>query len=331
MLPFFAVIGEIVGGYRITARLGQGATGEVFAAEHASVATKAAIKILPAALADRAPAYLKAAQKASRINHQGTVKISEVGTSFVVMERLHGESLAERIAKSGRLSVTQIAEVARQLATIVAALHDENLVHGDLRPAKVYFVKDGGLAQERIKLLVGDSLLLGPTHERAAPYAAPELWRGAGDWRSDLYALGCMIFEMATGAPPYRGGDLAQKHAEYQIPAARSLMPDVPPALDGVIARLMAKHAEQRPRSMRELARELDGLGGSAKPLAPTFQEGQAYELNAATLPGGSRPPQPARPAPVAEPPPPRKSKLPLILGLALVAAGVIALIAAVA
>jgi serine/threonine-protein kinase len=187
-----------------------------------------------------------------------------------------------------------------------------------------------------MKLLVGDALLLGTTHERAAPYAAPEVWRGTADWRADIYAVGCIIFEMATGARPYLGADLAQKHAEYQIPAARSLMPDVPPALDGLIARLMAKHVDQRLKSMRELARELDGLGGTAKALAPTFQEGAAYvgELNAGTLPGGSRPPQPAvRPAPIeAIAAFPRKSKLPLavVLGLALVIAGVVVVLVAV-
>jgi eukaryotic-like serine/threonine-protein kinase len=336
MLTLFAVIGETVGGYRIVARLGQGGTGEVFAAEHASVGSKAAIKIIaPALAADpaRVQTYLKAAQKASRINNQGTVKVSEVGPTFVVMELVQGESLAARIAKSGRFSITQIAEVARQLATVVAALHDENLVHGDLRPDKIFFVKEGGLAQERIKLLVGDALLLGPTHERGAPYAAPEVWRGTADWRADIYALGCIIFEMATGSRPYSGGDLAQKHAEYQIPAARSLMPDVPPALDGLIARLMAKHVEQRPKSMRELARELDALGGTTKALAPTFQEGAAYvgEMNAATLPGGSRPPPPAaRPTPIVPVPEVKKSKLPLVLGLALVLAGIIVVLVAV-
>ena len=342
------MIGETVGGYRIVSRLGQGRTGDVFAAEHASVGSKAAIKIIAPALAadpGRLQRYLKEAQQASRINNQGTVKISEVGMpagyghGFLVMELLQGETLAARIKKNTRLSITQIAEIGRQLATVIAALHDENLVHRDLRPDKIMFVKDGGLAQERIKILVGDSLLLGPTHDQAAPYAAPEVWRDPAttDWRVDIYALGCIIFEMATGEKPYSGtaAELGAKHAEYQIPAARSLMPDVPPALDGLIARLMAKQIDQRPKSMRELARELDSLGGTAKPLAPTFQEGAAYvgEMNAGTLPGGSRPPEAApapRPTPiVASTPAPTKSRLPLIIGLGLVVVGVIVVLLA--
>ena len=331
-------------GYRIVSRLGGGATGEVFAAEHASVGTKAAIKIIhPALAADpgRLQRYLREAQQASRVNNQGTVKITEVGMpagyghAFIVMEQLHGETLSERIRKSTRLSVTQIAELGRQIATTVAALHDDNLVHRDLRPDKIFIVRDSGLAStERIKLLVGDSILLGPTHDKAAPYTAPEQWRGTGDWRVDIYALGCIVFEMATGRRPYSGAaaDLAAKHAEYQIPAARSLMPDVPPALDGLIARLMGKQIEQRPKSMREIARELDALGGPVRPLAPTKNDTPALvlgELNAPTLQPG--PERPAAPVVTrdAEPAPPARSKLPLFIGLAIVVVGIVAIVLA--
>jgi serine/threonine-protein kinase len=340
------VIGETVAGYRLVARLGSGATGEVYAAEHASVGTKAAIKIVaPQLAADpaRLQPYLREAQKASRVNNQGTVKITEIGMpaghghGFLVMERVEGETLAARIAASGRLSITQIAEIGRQIATVVAAMHDDDLVHRDLRPDKILLVRDSGLAgSERIKILVGDSLLLGSTHDKAAPYAAPELWSGAaGDWRVDIYALGCIVFEMATGQKPYSGGgaELGDKHAEYQIPQARSLMPDVPPALDGLIARLMGKQVEQRPKSLREVSRELDTFGGGARPLAPTRNDTPALaagELNAPTLePGPARPAAPvvsrdAEPVPVAT-----RSKLPLYIGLAVIVVGIAALVLA--
>jgi serine/threonine-protein kinase len=338
------VIGETVGGYRIVSRLGQGSTGEVFAAQHASVGMKAAIKIIAPALgADpgRLQRYLKEAQQASRINNQGTVKITEVGMpagyghGFIVMEQLSGETLAQRIASSGRLSITQIAEVGRMLATVIAALHDDNLVHRDLRPDKIMFVRESGLVQERIKVLVGDALLLGPLHPKGAPYAAPELWRdpASGDWRVDVYAFGCMLFEMATGQKPYSGSgpELGAKHAEYQIPAARSLMPDVPPALDALIARLMGKQIEQRPKSMREISRELDTFAGTARPLAPTKNDTPALvlgEMNAATLDGGTRPvpvaSMPASPAATAQMSAHTKSRVPLFIGIALVVVGAI-------
>ena len=344
------MIGETVGGYRIVSRLGQGSTGEVFAAQHASVGTKAAIKIIaPTLAADpaRLQRYLKEAQQASRINSQGTVKISEVGMpagyghGFLVMELLQGETLAQRIASSKRLSITQISEIGRQLATVIAAMHDDNLVHRDLRPDKIVFIRESGLVQERIKILVGDALLLGPTHDKGAPYAAPEVWRdpARSDWRVDIYALGCMLFEMATGQKPFSGSaaELGAKHCEYQIPQARSLMPDVPPALDALIARLMGKQIEQRPKSMREIARELDTFGGGVRPLAPTRNDTPALvigEMTAATLQGSERPQGGELPPPAAAPAlptaaPKAKSRLPLFIGIGLVVVGTIVVLIA--
>ena len=332
MLVSPVVIGEVIAGYRLVGRLGGSSTGDVYAAEHASVGTKAAIKIITPALAadpGRLQRYLRDAQAASRIANQGTVKISDVGMpagyghGFLVMELLEGETLARRIARTGRLSVTQIAELGRQIATVLAALHDDNLAHRDLRPETIFLARDAGPG-ERIKLLVGDTLLLGATHAKAAPYAAPELWRGEpGDWRGDVYALGCTMFEMATGRPPYRGDDVAAKHAEHAIPAARSLMPDVPPALDALIARLVAKHVDQRPKSLREVARELDSLGGTARPLASTQQERPVAV--------GEVIASPARTAEIASPPrsaePSARKRLGIVVAIVLAIAVAIAVV----
>ncbi|MDQ3298694.1 MAG: serine/threonine protein kinase, partial [Myxococcota bacterium] len=201
------MIGETVGGYRIVSRLGVGNAGDVFLGEHASVGSRVAIKILHPADPQLVHRYLRDVQAASRVGHAGTVKVSDTGApaggrAFVVMELLQGETLAVRIARTGRLSVTQIAELGRQIATVLAAIHDENLVHRDLRPEKIVIVRDSGLAtSERIKLLPGTSGLLGPTHPRAIAYLAPETWRdpATADWRVDIYALGCLLFEMACG------------------------------------------------------------------------------------------------------------------------------------
>jgi len=354
------VIGETVAGYRIVGRLGQGSTGEVFSAEHASVGTKVAIKILsPAVCTDpaRVQRYLREAQAASRVGNQGTVKITDVGapeggSPFLVMELLEGETLAKRIARTKRMSTTQIGEIGRQLATVLAAMHDDNLIHRDLRPDKIFFVRHGGLAQERLKVLVGDSLLLGPTHDKGALYAAPELWNHpeTADWRVDIYALGCMIFEMATGQPPYRGDlpQLAVHHSGPHIPTARSLMPDVPPNVDALIARLITADLNQRPKSMREVARELDSIGGTSKPLAPTIQDTPVLvlgEMEAGTLAPGpaheprpaAAPRQPAAPPQATAPRPDQtapmkqaaRSKLPLVIALVLAIVGVLAIVLA--
>lgn len=349
MLTSRPVIGETVGGYRIVSRLGAGSAGDVFLGEHASVGSRVAIKILNPADPQLVQRYLREVQAASRVGHAGTVKVSDIGApaggpAFVVMELLQGETLAARIARTGRLSVTQIAELGRQIATVLAAIHDDNLVHRDLRPEKVVIVRDSGLAtSERIKLLPGTSGLLGATHPRAIPYLAPEGWRdpATADWRVDIYALGCMLFEMACGRQAFAGAtadEVRDRHLGPTIPAARSHMPDVPPALDALIARLIAKHVEQRPKSMRELARELDGLGGSARPLAPTFQDAPvlvAGELHAPTLPPG--PPIGERPGArpdarrEARAAPPARSRLSFVVpvGVVLVVGGVLAIVLA--
>jgi serine/threonine-protein kinase len=160
------------------------------------------------------------------------------------------------------------------------------------------------------------------------------------DWRIDVYALGCILFEMATGQKPYSGSaaELGAKHCEYQIPAARSLMPDVPPALDALIARLMGKQVEQRPKSMREISRELDGFAGNVRPLAPTKNDTPALvlgEMNAPTLQGSERPvaepaPRPSQAADTMAIAAKTKSHVPLFIGIALVVVGGIIVLFAV-
>ncbi|MBA3817350.1 MAG: serine/threonine protein kinase, partial [Deltaproteobacteria bacterium] len=284
------MIGDSVGGYRIVSRIAEGATGEVWLGEHASVGTRAAIKVLRADLSadrERVQRYLREAQSASRVGHVGTVKITHVGQppegrAFLVMELLQGESLARRLARSRRLSITQIAELGRQIATILAAMHDDQLVHGDLRADKIFLVRDAGresgLAEpERIKVLVGDATLLGPGHPRSAAYAAPEVWRDPAsvDWRVDAYALGCLAFEMACGKPPYArpsSEDVRAQHLDQPVPTARSQMPDVPPALDALLAKLLAKRPDDRypdADALRaDLRRFTDGRKVEAAPAA---------------------------------------------------------------
>ncbi len=338
MLTSRTVIGDSVGGYRIVSRIAEGATGEVFLGEHASVGTRAAIKMLRADLSadrERVQRYLREAQSASRVGHVGTVKVTDVGQppdgrAFLVMELLQGETLARRLARSGRLSTTQIAELGRQIATILAALHDDRLIHADVRADKIFLVRDSGLAQpERIKLLAGDATLLGPGHPRSAAYAAPEVWRDPAsiDWRVDVYALGCLAFEMACGKPPYArpsSEDVRAQHLDQAVPTARSQMPDVPPALDALLAKLLAKRPDDRPKSMREISRAFDTLGGIARPLAPTVQDTPVLvvgELRAQPMPAGPTvAPEPRSRA--AAPPTgaaPGRSRVPFLVPLAFV------------
>jgi serine/threonine-protein kinase len=278
------VIGETVGEYKITAALGTGGVGEVFSAEHQTSGAKAAVEIVtPQFKAEAITAYLDGARKMQAIKHVGLVPILEIGVdaagrSYVAMAPIEGESLAKRIGDLGRLSITQIGEIAKQLANALAAVHDEGLVHGDLKPGCIFLLPQGALAGERIKVLeTGAAIAKRASGVPVSPvYTAPEVWSAnASDWRIDAYALGCVMFEMATGKPPYIGKpeEIRAKHLSARAPSARSMMPDVPPTLDVMLGRLMSKAPEDRYGSMREIARALDTvMSGAGRASAATEQ-----------------------------------------------------------
>ena len=280
------MIGETVGEYKITAALGMGGVGEMFAAEHLTSGAQAAVEIVTPQLTPEATAaYLDRMRKLQTVKHAGVVPILDVGVdaaghSYVAMAPIEGEPLAKRITDLGRLSITQIAEIARQLASVLAAVHDEGLVHGDVKPSCVFLTPENAAARgEPIKVIeIGAALAKRASGIPVAPiYTAPEVWSAnAMDWRIDAYALGCVVFEMATGKPPYAGKleEIRAKHLSARAPSARSMMPDVPPALDVMLGRLMSKAPEDRYGSMREIARAFEtmmgGTGGTQRPAAPT-------------------------------------------------------------
>jgi eukaryotic-like serine/threonine-protein kinase len=282
------LIGEILGEYRIVSPLGAGGVGEAYVAEHTDLGTKAAVEVIAPAVMARMEAvqkYLHTIRIVARLQHAGTLKVVDAGIDgqgrgYVVFELLDIDPLARRIQQLGRLSTPQIAEVGLQVANVLAALHDEGVVHGDLRPDVILLAAQSGVAREPVKLAeVGVAALKRAIDVEIGPvYTAPELL-GSGepiDWRVDAYSLGCVTFEMATGRPPFQGqtaDEVRTKHREAVPPAARSHMPDVPPSLDVLIGRLLSKKPDDRFGSMREIARAFEALAaGSARPLTPTAQ-----------------------------------------------------------
>jgi serine/threonine-protein kinase len=291
------VIGEVIGDYRIFAPLAapHGGLGSVFVGEHRELGTKAAVEVLPIELMQHAgpvQKFLHTERVIGRLRHASALRLEDAGLdatgrAYVVRELIDSDTLDERIKSLGRLSLTQISEIVRQIANLLAALHDESLVHGELRPAIVLMVPQGGLARgEPVKVtqLATAALKRAAGIPIAPTYMAPELFGAAAatDWRSDAYGLGCVAFEMATGRPPFLGAtddEVRHKHLEAVPPAARSLMPDVAPSLDIMIGRLLSKQPADRFGSMREIARAFEQLGGAARtsPLAPTANELPAY------------------------------------------------------
>jgi serine/threonine-protein kinase len=269
------MIGETIKGFAITARLGKGGMGEVWAAEQPIVKTRVAIKVLHKDMStDRAlvQRFFNEAIAVSQIRHAGIVKIHDVGfhkgSAFLIMELLEGEALGARLQRLGRFAPAQIAELGRQIASVLEATHAAQVTHRDLKPDNIFVVQDSELASgERAKILDFGVAKLGNATSVTATgvamgtpsYMAPEQWGTAmkADGSADVYSLGCILFEMCCGRPPFVVSsipDAYTKHMHDLPPRACALVPELPPELDNLIARMLAKRPADRP-STREVQR----------------------------------------------------------------------------
>ncbi|HEX4450796.1 MAG TPA: protein kinase [Kofleriaceae bacterium] len=293
------VIDEIVKGFRVTAKLGRGGMGEVWVAEQPLVRTRVAIKLLIADVSTdsaQVQRFFNEAVAASKIKHAGIVKIFDVGfhvgRAFLIMELLEGEPLSARLRRLGRLPTTELLEVARQLASVLAATHDAGITHRDLKPDNVFLVADAELpGGERAKVLdFGIAKLAGAVSGMTAAggsmgtpaYMAPEQWTDAAsaDARADVYSLGCLMFEMACGRPPFIAttiGETCTKHLTEVPVRVRTLAPAIPAELDELIARMLEKLPAHRPTMMAVAAVVARVV---ANPLPATLATGES-PLNA--------------------------------------------------
>jgi len=199
--------------------------------------------------------------------HVVSVLVSRVSESprFVVMPRLEGASCDLKLAAVGRLSLAMSLWICRQAAQALAALHQAQWLHGDVKPGNIVVSPRGHATLIDLGLA---SPLEQPTSLAERPlagtlaYTAPELFTstGCGDQRSDLYSLGATLFELITGRPPFGGlgpAQLAEAHLHQAPPLLRSLAPTAPPALARLVESLLAKDPMRRPRSATELVSEL--------------------------------------------------------------------------
>jgi serine/threonine-protein kinase len=285
------VVGETVGSYRIVSKLGEGGMGVVYLGEHQRIARKTAIKVLLPDFSqnqDVVDRFFREAMATSRIKHPGIVEVIDCdllpnGSAYIIMELLEGESLGAHLRRHGRLSVQRAVSIARQIADALAAAHDERIVHRDLKPDNVFVLspKGGGAAQPIKVVDFGIAKLLntesGQNNKATRTgsiigtpvYMSPEQCRGTGqiDHRTDIYSLGCIVFELLTGRPPFTHegfGELIQSHLGVVPPTIRSIDPAFPVALDGLVARMLAKDPGERPQTMRALAAELDAIAADA-------------------------------------------------------------------
>jgi tRNA A-37 threonylcarbamoyl transferase component Bud32 len=279
-----AVIGSTLGSYTIQRELGRGGMGAVFVGVHALLGRQAAIKVLLPELSrhrDIVQRFFNEARAATAIKHPGIVEVYDFGTAadgsaYIVMELLAGESLASRLQR-GRLAPAQALLVARQVAAALGAAHRAGIVHRDLKPDNIYLEPDEESALgARVKLLdfgiakLSDAGALTRTSAGAVMgtpyYMAPEQCRGAPDLdhRADLYALGCVLYEMLCGRPPFVADVPTAVLSAHLVTAPvppRSLAPDVPPELEAIALWLLAKAPDHRPASADALIAELTAVG----------------------------------------------------------------------
>ncbi len=284
----------LAGRYRLEREIGAGGMGRVWRARDVRLDREVAVKTVDLGrVGDPSVAgrFQREIILTAKLTSPHTVTVFDGGvdggTAYLVMELLHGESLADTIARSGPLSLAQTLDVARQVTLGLAAAHAIGLVHRDIKPANVMRsggrvkVLDFGIAQltgQADPHLTAPSMTIG-----TAAYMSPEQASGHRvDAATDLYALGCLIMTMLTGRPPF-DGDQAVVVASNQInatpPRLVSRRPDAPPGLDALVTRLLAKNPQERP----DTATVLKAL------------EQIAADPNARTV---------ALPAPAAPPPP---------------------------
>jgi len=270
--------GTQVGAYRLLKPIGEGGMGSVWLAEHIALGRRAALKMLHPEFSTRpdiVTRFFNEARAATSIVDPGIVQIFDFGqhldgSAYIVMELLDGEPLDRRLKREGALSLADGLRLMRQVASTLGAAHARGIIHRDLKPENIFIVRDpevpGG---ERAKVLdfgiaklAGDHV--GVKTQTAAMigtpmFMSPEQCRGAGqvDQRSDVYALGCVLFTLVVGRPPFNAegiGDIIAMHLREPAPAPSQLRPGLPPEIDQLVLRCLAKDPAQRFPTAGELA-----------------------------------------------------------------------------
>src|SRR4051794_8091838 len=269
-------VGQVVGNYKITAKLGEGGMGVVYLAEHPVIGKKVALKVIHPDLArnpDVVSRFIMEAKSVNQIGHEHIVDIGDFGNTqngefYFIMEYLAGESLADRLKREARLSQARGLAIAAQIADALGASHDQGIIHRDLKPENIFlitrhgdpdFVKvlDFGLAkltqvEEKVTHNTRAGWVMGTPY-----YMSPEQGEGKIeiDHRADVYSLGILVFEMLTGKVPFGGegyGEIIVKHITHQAPSARKINPSISAAVEMVLFQALAKDREDRFQTMHE-------------------------------------------------------------------------------
>ena len=295
-----SLLGRQLGTYQILGVLGAGGMGEVYKARDTRLNRTVAIKVLPRLLSERADLrqrFDREARAIASLNHPNICALYDIGRQdqidFLVMEYLEGETLSKRL-KKGHLPTEQLLRTAIEVATALDQAHRHGVTHRDLKPGNIMLTKAGaklldfGLAKQRGRRPpvgeespIGDGLPLSRTKSEnlteegmllgTLEYMAPEQLEGKeADARTDMFAFGVVMYEMATGRKAFEGESKASLTAAIltsEPPPITKSQPLTPPALERLVKRCLAKDPDERWQSARDLSSELKWIaeaGGGA-------------------------------------------------------------------
>ncbi|UNK72105.1 Stk1 family PASTA domain-containing Ser/Thr kinase [Microbacterium sp. H1-D42] len=299
------LIGRLVDGrYRVRARIARGGMATVYVATDMRLERRIALKVMHAHLSDDSAfqtRFIQEARAAARLADPHVVNVFDQGQdgelAYLVMEYLPGITLRELMREQKRLTITQTITIMDAILSGLAAAHAAGIVHRDVKPENVLLAEDGrikigdfGLARATTANTATGAQLLG-----TIAYLAPELvTRGTADARSDIYALGIMLYEMLVGEQPYKGEQpmqIAFQHATEQVPRPSIRNPGVPEPLDELVLWATEKSPEERPLdagAMLERLREIERDLGVAPVVTATAVQTRHSDSGAVTkiLPG---------------------------------------------
>lgn len=343
-------VGQIVDGkYRVIRVIGEGGMGVVYEGENTRIHRRVAIKVLhPEFMAD-AEAVKRFEREAQAAGHIGNDHILEVldlgslpsGESFMVMEYLDGEPLTNRIRQYGRLSARAVCPIAEQVLTGLAAAHQVGIVHRDLKPDNIFILKEKAGRRDFVKIIDFGVSKFAPAGAEGLRmtrtgtvmgtpyYMSPEQASGssAADHRSDVYAVGVILYEAVTGKVPFDADSFNQlmfKIVLSDVPQPLAAAPDLDPAFASIVSKAMARDPNHRFQSCEEFQHALREWKRAGSPVSVPPQPQAAPEL-----PLVSRDHRSSAPATWASSQfkVPKKSTVPLmvgVVGVALLAAGII-------
>jgi serine/threonine protein kinase len=265
------MVGRLIDGrYQVRSRIARGGMATVYLATDLRLERRVALKIMHDHLAEDSAfkeRFIQEARSAARLAHPNVVNVFDQGQdsdmAYLVMEYLPGINLRDLLQEHGRLTTEQTVDVLEAVLSGLSAAHQAGIVHRDLKPENVMLADDGrikigdfGLARAVSANTATGAALLG-----TIAYLSPELVsRGIADARSDIYAVGIMMYEMLTGEQPYKGEQpmqIAYQHANDTVPTPSSKDPSVPSELDDLVLWSTAKEPDDRPKDARVMLDQL--------------------------------------------------------------------------